>query len=189
MPDTTVRIPAWADPQQASVLDPWWKRTARMLGQVLGANDPQAQAMGIAAPLEIPSGQTVRAFHGSPRDFQNFDMAQAGTVTDPGLLGKGAYFSTDRNVAAQFPRQYQAELGISNPLQVEMTKWGQDKKQIVKSALGLSHDATAAEITKAAQARGYDSVVMDYSPLGYHHHEIAVFEPQHISHFQPMRNK
>jgi GNAT superfamily N-acetyltransferase len=54
MPPVPFRIPSWADPANASVLDSPLQKAARTLGQFIGAADPQAQAMAIAAPLETP---------------------------------------------------------------------------------------------------------------------------------------
>jgi pimeloyl-ACP methyl ester carboxylesterase len=88
--------------------------------------------------------------HGSPHDFAAPSLDKAGGTTDPGQLGHAVYFSTDPNVAASSPFKYQANLAIENPLRLEKTDWTQ-----VTSALGIPADSSPAEITAAAQSRGF----------------------------------
>jgi hypothetical protein len=54
MPPVPFKVPAWADPNNASVLDSPLQKAARTLGGMFGAADPQAQVMAIATPLELP---------------------------------------------------------------------------------------------------------------------------------------
>jgi hypothetical protein len=108
MPDTTVRIPAWADPNNASVLDNWWTRTARTLGGFLGAADPTSQAMAIGAPVELPApegnsaGMTLKAYHGSPHDFDQFSLGKIGTGEGGQAYGHGLYFAENPEVARSY---------------------------------------------------------------------------------------
>ena len=70
MPPVGFRIPAWADPANASVFDSGLTRAARTIGQFLGVNDPQSQIMAVAAPIEVPGGRTMGAIHGLPDDLE-----------------------------------------------------------------------------------------------------------------------
>ena len=56
-----VRIPDWADPANASVLDSPGAKAMRMAGGIIGAADPVAQVMGAAptASVELPSGLSL----------------------------------------------------------------------------------------------------------------------------------
>ena len=63
-------------------------------------------------------------------------------------------------------------------MHVQATKWEENKTAIITTALGLPKTATAAEITREAQKQGHDGVVLDYSPLGYHHQEVVAFDPK-----------
>jgi hypothetical protein len=56
MPPVPFKVPAWADPNNASVLDSPLQKAARTLGGMFGAADPQAQVMAIATPIETPVG-------------------------------------------------------------------------------------------------------------------------------------
>ncbi len=147
--------------------------TATVVGAGLSSLLPVIGAVGgglkkVAAP--------IKAYHGSPHDFDKFDISKAGSTTDRGLLGKGLYFSTDENVATTRPHRYEVELGIQNPLSVKIDKWESNKTEAVTKALGIHADSSADDITKAVKAKGFDSVVLDYSPLGYKKQEIAVFD-------------
>ena len=56
-----------------------------------------------------------------------------------------------------------------------MPNWRTNKSDLVTEALGLPKNATAEQITAAAQKRGHDGVVLDYSPAGYNHQEVVSF--------------
>ena len=59
MPPVPFKVPAWADPNNASVLDSPLQKAARTLGGMFGAADPQAQVMAIATPLELPRPASI----------------------------------------------------------------------------------------------------------------------------------
>lgn len=120
--------------------------------------------------------KAVKVYHGSPKKFDTFSVEQAGTTTDAGHLGRGGYFSTDPKVADPFPIKYEAEVTLRNPLKISLPSWGADKRAIVSKALGLPTNATPEEVTAAARAKGYDGVMLDYSPVGYKHQEVVVFD-------------
>lgn len=123
-------------------------------------------------------GATV--YHGSPHVFDKFDLSKAGSTTDAGQLGRGIYFSTDKRAAASSPNVYASDVNMSSPLRIEMPDFYTDKTSLIRKALGLPKSATAEDVTKAAQARGHDGVILDYSPTGYQHQEYAVFDPAQV---------
>ena len=55
-PITTPKLPGWADPQMASVTDPWYTSLARKGASLIGANDPASQVMGLGGAMDIPEG-------------------------------------------------------------------------------------------------------------------------------------
>lgn len=132
-------------------------------------------------------GAGIRAFHGSPHDFDKFDMDKAGTTTDPGALGRGLYFSDDPSVASR-DHNYEVDLAIETPLVLEMPDFKTRKVDLVSERLGLTPPQESADFPEwaesaalAAKSRGHDSVVLDYSPTGYDAREIAVFDDSLIS--------
>jgi hypothetical protein len=149
-----------------------------LLGQLLSAGMPM---VGGLKALKGAAKAPIKAYHGSPHDFERFDISKAGSTTDRGLMGRGLYFSTDPNVAATRPRRYEVDLALQNPLEVSMPSWGGNKQKIVAEQLGLPPNSTAEDITAAAKAKGYDSVAMDYSPVGYDKKEFAVFDDKLIN--------
>jgi len=58
--------------------------------------------------VEIP-----KAYHGTPTQFETFDVAKAGD----GLYGKGLYFTSDKNTASLFGNVREAGLALGTPLQ------------------------------------------------------------------------
>ncbi len=110
--------PEWLKAENASVFDPAWKRIARAAGHLIGADDPQAQVLGLMAPL-VPEGQAtvgpvvkaaqavagkvkaspvvealtkrIKAFHGSPHDFAPEAGAPLGRFKSANIgTGEGA---------------------------------------------------------------------------------------------------
>lgn len=127
---------------------------------------------------EPPGGNTF--YHGTNSDgFTEFDPSKKGSATDEGLLGSGYYFSTDPNVARNRSTIIAAHLNVEKPLDVKYPKWGADKNKLVNEAIGTS-GLKGEELTRELQERGYDSVRLDYSPVGYQHTEVAVFDPSRI---------
>ncbi len=77
-PVVPYRIPDWANPANASVLDSWAQKAIRTLGGLAGAADPVSQVMGLAAtPIDVPmanlaeglGAKTLKAYHGSPHEL------------------------------------------------------------------------------------------------------------------------
>jgi hypothetical protein len=126
-------------------------------------------------------GQPRVVYHGTDSGFDEFDPGRIGSATDPGELGAAFYFSTDAKVVgdkktAGMPVYLKAEI----PLRLKAESFSVNKKGLVTAALGIDSGSSAAEITAAAIKAGFDSVVLDYSPIGYNHSEIAVFTPTQI---------
>ena len=122
----------------------------------------------------------MTAYHGTDADFDAFDAAKIGSSTDEGFLGRGFYFSTDPNIGRTNCRTMQVSLDIGNPLNLEMAKWGTDKRNLIRDALGLAHDSSADTVTSEILRQGFDSVRLDYSRLGYLHAEVVVFDPARV---------
>jgi hypothetical protein len=167
----------WSDEDEAksqATQGTMMNRAADLGGLVMGG--------AYAAPaMKNASGMGIRAYHRSPNDFDKFDLSYTGTTTDPGKLGTAHYFSTDANVASAGPRRYEAEVSLKNPIELRYPKWGADKQSLITERLGLPADAHAQDIRSAAMKRGHDGVVLDYSPVGYNHKEIAAYSDDLVS--------
>lgn len=183
--------PQWLKPENASVLDPSYRAPLREIVSLLGLDDPaQILALATAMPVGKMAGgvvdavakrlprfaRAIKAYHGSPHDFEAFDLAKAGTTTDAGQMGKALYFGTDPRVAANAAHKYEVKISAKNPLTVSMPDWRTYKGDVVTETLGLPKGSSADDIAKAARSRGHDAIEMDYSPAGYQHKEIAVFD-------------
>jgi len=106
--------PEWMKPENASVFDPMWKRLARKAGHLVGADDPQSQVVAMAAPMEVgPSGglmglaqkylgKAIRAYHGSPHDFDKFDFSKIGSGEGAQAYGHGGYFAEAEGIARHY---------------------------------------------------------------------------------------
>jgi hypothetical protein len=135
-----------------------------------------------------PKGGEGQAFsgdvyhHSSSGSFEQYDFGKAGTHTDEGLLGHGAYFSTDPQIGKRLElpgETVKANVNLSNPLRVEYPKWGSDKSALVNKALG-TEGLKGKPLTEALAKQGYDGVVLDYSPVGYKHSEVLALNPDQV---------
>lgn len=144
---------------------------------MLGTAGKAAKGAVKAAEEAAPAAEKyITAYHGSPHSFDRFDMNYAGTTTDPGQLGRAHYFSTDVSVPESYPHKYEARINMKNPLKISLPNFRTDKSDVVRDALGLERSSSSKSVTDAATAKGFDGVILDYSPTGYEHQEIAVFD-------------
>lgn len=121
-------------------------------------------------------GSTI--FHGSTKDFDEFDATKVGSTTDEGWLGKGVYFSTDQRVSDYYPLRYETQVLLKNPLRIKEQSFRDDKRVIVREALNLPENASVDDVTTALVKQGYDGVVLDYRPTGYLASEVMVLDPK-----------
>ena len=66
--------------------------------QMMGAAFPPALAVGAA--MKAPRG--IRAFHGSPYDFERFDISKIGTGEGAQAYGHGLYFAENEDIAKSY---------------------------------------------------------------------------------------
>jgi hypothetical protein len=113
-PVVPYRIPDWANPANASVLDSWAQKAIRTLGGLAGVADPVSQVMGLAAaPIDVPAAnlaeglgaKTLKAYHGSPHDFDQFSLGKIGTGEGGQAYGHGLYFAENPAVAKDYARK------------------------------------------------------------------------------------
>src|SRR5271166_5742293 len=72
----------------------WGPETATMM---VGGGSPFAEAGAVGA-----AGGGIRAFHGSPYDFERFDLSKIGTGEGAQAYGHGLYFAENPRVAAEY---------------------------------------------------------------------------------------
>lgn len=149
-------------------------------GRGITADDPRAE-LAMALSTATPRAG-IRAYHGSQNAFDQFDNARIGSGTDAGQLGRGHYATTDQAmVESGFPHRYEVNVNLQNPLNISLPNFRTGKYEAIREALDLprlsnmrqaSQIEHAQEVSNALRARGYDGVILDYSPTGYRHQEI-----------------
>lgn len=97
-PDLT---PSWLKPENASVTDSTMTKVLRALAGMIGADDPASQVMGLAT-TGVPVKKGIRAFHGSPHDFDKFSMEKIGTGEGAQAYGHGLYFADSEDTARYY---------------------------------------------------------------------------------------
>jgi len=127
-----------------------------------------------------PSKLKMMLYHGTATDFDSFDIAHAGKTTDEGELGRGIYFSTDTAIARNHVFRKEVLVRATNPLALDYPAWGADKKLLVRKAIGLPESATAEVVSDRLASLGFDSVALNYAPVGYNHQEVMVIDNSQV---------
>jgi hypothetical protein len=91
--------------------------------------DPVSQVMGLAAaPVDVPAAnlaeglgaQTLKAYHGSPHDFDQFSLSKIGTGEGAQAYGHGLYFAEKEGIAADYRNK------LVQDRHVELDAWDPD---------------------------------------------------------------
>jgi len=72
--------------------------------------------MPIEARAATPTMFSLRAFHGSPHDFDRFDMSKIGTGEGAQVFGHGLYFAEAEAVARKYQVDVSEQLARSDPI-------------------------------------------------------------------------
>ena len=129
MPPIGWKPPDYMDP---SVTDSWWTWAKRQVGKVVGADDPAGAVMGMVGAVEVPAakaaGKVLKAFHGSPHEFERFDLAKVGTGEGGQMFGHGLYFAENEAVAKTYRDN------LSNRVKDEFAAAGNNVREWWKTA-------------------------------------------------------
>jgi hypothetical protein len=111
-------------------------------GDYIGAGINLAMA-GLPGP---PIKKGIRAFHGSPHDFDKFSLDKIGTGEGAQAYGHGLYFAENEGVAKQYREQ----------LSRNQDGWPNTAKRVIKDATGVEIDDDAANAFLQATAHNDD---------------------------------
>lgn len=136
---------------QQGVNTPAWSKA---LGKVL-SSEAANTAIGMASPIKGPTStfeKALTAFHGSPHDFEKFDLSKIGTGEGAQAYGHGLYFAENEGVA----RAYK-----NDPKMMSFAK-GKDWTNAEEEAFNWLHEneydqkaASEAVAKRISQARMY----------------------------------
>lgn len=110
-PIITDTRPNWQKPETQSVLDSPVTKALRLLASMTGIDSLQGQAAAMGAPMGVPDAtgvegglmgalqRVIKAYHGSPHDFNAFDASKIGTGEGAQAYGHGLYFAENKNTA------------------------------------------------------------------------------------------
>lgn len=110
----------------------------------------------MANPLRRALAKSIRAFHGSPHDFDRFDMGKIGTGEGAQAYGHGLYFAEAEDVA----RSYRDQLARSGG-------GGSGPRMVTSYQVGKTHisqanpEWAAADVAHTMQQYGIDPKTRD----------------------------
>jgi hypothetical protein len=112
-----------------------------------GARPAAKAAQAAARPIENAITKGIRAYHGTPHDFDRFDMSKIGTGEGAQAYGHGLYFAENENVAkwyrdtlSQHNRGAPAKYTASEMLARGEPKTGEDLVDVVAATYGNSRE-------------------------------------------------
>lgn len=143
-------------------------------------------------------GKPLVVYHGTARNFDSFDIGQAGSAIDAGKLGEGFYFTQASRWADSYATNaaqgggdaqvMPVFISIKNPLVLDgagdvwtklraaSERWG-IKESPVLDEVNTPNPAWAKEFSAAAQREGFDGVVL---PSKVNQTEYVAFKPEQI---------
>lgn len=116
-------IPQWLraalDPANESVFDSTTKKALTAAARFLGLDDLEGQVLGVLNPAETVGKavlkRPIRAYHGSPHDFDQFSLGKIGTGEGAQAYGHGLYFAESPEVAKTYQAKVPAMQGGQKP--------------------------------------------------------------------------
>lgn len=132
-------------------------------------------AMGAAGSKRIPN--PIKAHHGSPHDFEQFDLSKMGTGEGTAAFGRGMYFAENPNVAKTY-RQADPHIEIGGQPQ-GVPYWGRGmdpRDRVVRriaDARSQMPDSPDAAIIEQVRKRLKADLDNPYSPQGDLQREMA----------------
>jgi hypothetical protein len=93
------------------------ERAIKALARFIGGDDPNSQVLGMLNPTEVAAGpvakaiealakrlKPIKAYHGSPHDFDKFSLDKIGTGEGAQAYGHGLYFAENPKVAEEYKK-------------------------------------------------------------------------------------
>jgi len=106
---------SWLPPTDPSIFESPVTKAIRLLASLVGADDPAGTMMGLVGPLAVLAPEAkmaiaamagkkapIKAFHGSPHDFEKFSMEKIGTGEGAQAYGHGLYFAENPATAQAY---------------------------------------------------------------------------------------
>jgi hypothetical protein len=125
-------------------------------------------------------GGGIKAYHGTPNKFNEFDLNKVGSTSDTGMFGKGFYFTEDQALAKTYAKKegrvIEAELNLKNDIpNIDVPR---NTKEDFKNA-----DKNYSRLfTEKLQSQGYDGVIDNMTSGGK---QFVVFDPKAIKQKKP----
>ncbi len=186
------QLPDWADPAQASVFDYPGQGLLRKVVGLMGLDDPN-QVMGIAGNIDAgPSGggaleaiagkfprfaKAIKAFHGSPHDFDQFKTDAIGTGEGAQAYGHGLYFAENEGTARAYREALAPMNATDSRVNALLQKHGNDLPGALDEFMQGVYDTPKAKAKmRASLEQAYQS-----RPPGGKMYEVQIHaDPDHF---------
>jgi hypothetical protein len=163
-------------------------------GRALKQGDNFGMAMGALGAIPLVGDAAKKGvktfYHGTNNNFTEFDKKKIGSSSDPGIRGRGFYFSPDAKTASSYGDNLKSvELKYNNPIDLQSFNSAEDlaeyldfpakeiKFRVDQLPSGLFKSVStkpdmSGQFTSAIKEKGHDAII--------HGKETIVFEPSQI---------
>lgn len=131
------------------IATPDWSKS---LGALLTRPEANA-ALGVMTPL---GSKGITAFHGSPHDFDRFDLAKIGTGEGAQAYGHGLYFAENKGVAKSYQNDLTKRAFMSGPAGSWLERAGGDPERAIKD-----YEEAVGHLTGDAAPSSQEQAIID----------------------------
>ncbi len=125
--------------------------TSPLTGEVLFSDTSRPSLLGSAVAAEQAPTKGITAYHGSPHDFDKFDMSKIGTGEGAQAYGHGLYFAEREGVAQSYRKN------LSKPF--SHAKWLADDGRVLDP---YTNPADMAAVRLRSQAEDIDAAIRSF---------------------------
>jgi|GEM_PF-3923110 hypothetical protein len=120
-------------------------------------------------------GKPLVVYHGTNQEFKEFDLDKTGSNNDPGMWGKGFYFSPDKKVSKTYGEKIiPVYLSIKNPFIVRQAS------SLPKELKPVTNTEKALELRNRLIEMGYDGAIHYETGEKKRLYQIVAFSPAQI---------
>lgn len=192
----TSLFPEWTKPENVSVFDPAYRAPIRSLISFFGLDDPQ-QAMMIGVPMELPLGgelgglvgevakrfprlmKAIKAYHGSPHDFEQFDFSKINTGQRAQSFGHGGYFAEAERTSEIYRDQLSEGLDSTVEGGGRLPNWVAAKVKHLREGAAKTGKALESSEKPAGASHSLDDLITEFKArIGERQERVASQAPQ-----------
>lgn len=145
-------------PAERRATPPWETEDVPRDRQIVRFNSSGPAA---SIPMDEASRKGIRAYHGSPHDFDKFDMNKIGTGEGAQAYGHGLYFAENEGVARDYRNKLARDRATIGDLSVDTTRRPQEAVDAWRAASSSLPEDVRRSVSEKIQNRLNANEILD----------------------------